>query len=51
MVGVGKDLYRSSSPTPLPMQAHLEQAAQDLIQVGFEYLYFLSLDDFHILNI
>jgi len=24
--------------TPLPKQGHLEQVAQDLIQVGFEYL-------------
>jgi len=38
MVGVGRDLWGSSSPTPLPKQGHLEQAAQDLIQVGFEYL-------------
>jgi len=38
MVGVGRDLWGSSSPTPLPKQGHLEQAAQDLVQVGFEYL-------------
>jgi len=38
MVGVGRDLWRSSSPTPLPKLVHLEQAAQDLIQAGFEYL-------------
>jgi len=38
MVGVGKDLWGSSSPPTLPKQGHLEQAAQDLIQVGFEYL-------------
>ena len=24
--------------TPLPKQGHLQQAAQDLVQVGFEYL-------------
>jgi len=38
MVGVGRDLRGSSSPTPLPKQGHLQQAAQDLVQVGFEYL-------------
>ena len=38
MVGVGRDLCGSSSPNPLPKQGHLEQAAQDLFQVDFEYL-------------
>ena len=38
MVGVGRDLCGSSSPTPLPKQGHLEQAAEDLVQVGLEYL-------------
>jgi len=38
MVGVGRDLWRSPSPNPLLKQGHLEQAAQDLIQAGFEYL-------------
>jgi len=38
IVGVGRDLWGSSGPTPLPKQGHLEQAAQDLIQVGIEYL-------------
>jgi len=38
MVGLGKEFYGSSSPTPLPKQGHLQQAAQDLIQAGFEYL-------------
>ena len=38
MVGVGRDLCGSSSPTPLPKQGHLEQAPQDLVQVGLEYL-------------
>jgi len=38
MVGVGRDLCGSSSPTPLQKQVHLEQAAQDLVQVGLEYL-------------
>jgi len=28
----------SSSPTPLPKQGHLQQAAQDLVQVGLEYV-------------
>jgi len=31
MVGAGKDLWGSSSPTPLPKQSHLQQAAQDLV--------------------
>ena len=34
----GRDLCGSSSPSPLPKQGHLEQAAQDLVQVGFKYL-------------
>ena len=38
MFGVGRDLCGSSSPTPLPRQGHLQQAAQDLVQVGLEYL-------------
>ena len=37
-VGVGRDLWGSSSPTPLPKQGHPEQAAQDLVQAGLEYL-------------
>jgi len=36
MVGVGRDLCGSCSPTPLPKQGHLQQAAQDLVQVGLE---------------
>jgi len=38
MVGVRRDLCGSSSPTTLPKQGHLQQAAQDLVQVGLEYL-------------
>jgi len=38
MVGVGRDLCGSSSPTPLPRQGHLGQVAQDLVQAVFEYL-------------
>jgi len=38
MVGAGRDLCGSSSPTLLPKQGHLQQAAQHLIQAGFEYL-------------
>jgi len=38
MVGVGRDLCGSSSPTLLLKQGHLEQAAQDLVQVSLEYL-------------
>jgi len=34
-VGVGRDhLCGSSSPTPIPKQGHLQQAAQDLVQAG-----------------
>jgi len=38
MLGVERDLYGLSSPTPLPKQGHLEQAAQDLVQAGLECL-------------
>ena len=38
MVGVGRGLCGSSSPNPLPKHGHIEQTAQDLVQVGFEYL-------------
>jgi len=38
MAGVGRDLCGSSSPTLLPKQGHLQQAAQDLAQAGFQYL-------------
>ena len=38
MLGVGRDLCGSSSPTLLPKQGHLEKAAQDLVHVGLEYL-------------
>ena len=38
MVGVGRDLCGSSSPPPLPKHGHLQQAAQDLVQAGLEYL-------------
>ena len=36
--GVGRDLWGSSSPTPLLKQGHPQQAAQDLAQTGHEYL-------------
>ena len=38
IVGVGRDLCGSPSPTPPPKQGHLQQAAQDLVQAGLEYL-------------
>jgi len=38
MFGVGRDLCGSSGPTHLPKQGHLQRAAQDLVQVGLEYL-------------
>jgi len=34
MVGVGRDLCGSSSPTLPPKQGHLQQAAEDLVQAG-----------------
>jgi len=36
MLGVGRDLWGSYSPTPLPKQGHLQQAAQDLVQAGLK---------------
>jgi len=47
MIGVGRDRCGSSSPTPLPKQGHPEQAAQDLVQVGFEYLQRRRLHNLH----
>ena len=38
IVGVGGALCGSPSPTLLPKQGHPEQAAQDLVQAGLEYL-------------
>jgi len=38
MFRVGRDIWGSSSPTPLPKQGQLQQAAQDCIQAGFEDL-------------
>jgi len=38
MAGAGRDLCGSSGPNPLPKQGHLQQAAQDLVQAGLEYL-------------
>jgi len=38
MVGAGRDLCGSSSPTTLPKQGHLQQAAEDLVQADLEYL-------------
>jgi len=38
MVGVGRDLCGSSSPTPLSKQGHLQQAAQDRVQAGLKCL-------------
>jgi len=38
MFEVGRDLCGSSGPTPLLKQGHPEQAAQDLVQAGLEYL-------------
>jgi len=38
MLGVGRDLCGSPSPTLLPKQGHPERAAQDCVQAGLEYL-------------
>jgi len=38
IIGVGRDLWGSSTPTSLPKQGDLLQAAQELFQAGFEYL-------------
>ena len=38
MLGFGRDLCGSSSPSLLPKQGYLQQDAQDLVQVGLEYL-------------
>jgi len=38
VLGLGRDLCGSPSPSPLPKQGHQEQAAQDLVQAGLEYL-------------
>jgi len=38
MVGVGRDLCGSSSPTPLPKQGRLQKAAEDFVQAGLAYL-------------
>jgi len=33
-----RDLCGSPSPSPLPKEGHLQQAAQDRVQAGLEYL-------------
>ena len=38
MVGIGRHLCGSPSPTLLLKQGHLQQAAQDCVQAGLEYL-------------
>jgi len=38
MVGFGRDLCGSSSPSPLPKQGLLQQAAEDLVRVDLGYL-------------
>jgi len=45
MFGLGRDLCGSSSPTPLPKQGHPQQAAQDRVQAGLEYLQRRRLHD------
>ena len=38
MAEVGRDLWRSSAPTTLLKQGHLQLVAQDHVQTAFEYL-------------
>ena len=38
MAEVGRDLWMSPSPAPLPKQDQLEQVAQDCVQSSSEYL-------------
>ena len=38
MLGIGRDLKRSSSPIPLPEQEHLGEVTQEGVQAGFECL-------------
>jgi len=38
MFRVGRDLCGSPSPTLLPKHGHLQQATEDLVQSGLEYL-------------
>jgi len=38
MLGVGRDHCGSSSPIPLPKQGLLQQATENLVQAGLEYL-------------
>jgi len=38
MFGVGRNLWESSSPSPLPNQGRLERVTQDLVEAGSEYL-------------
>lgn len=38
-IEVGRDLFRSSSPTPLLRQGQLKQITQDHIQSGYECLH------------
>ena len=37
MVEGGRDIWRSSCPTPLLKQGHLDPVAQDRVQIAFEY--------------
>jgi len=46
MLGVGRDLCGSSSPTPLPKQGLLQQAVEDCVQAGLEYLQRQRLQNF-----
>ena len=43
IVGAGRDLCGSSSPTLLLKQGHLQQAAQDLVQALHEVKYRTNL--------
>lgn len=38
VVGIERDGYRSSGPTPLAKQGHLVPVAEDKVQMAFKYL-------------
>jgi len=48
MFRVGRALCGSPSPNSLPKQGHLEQAAQDLVQAGLEYVQRRSIHNLRI---
>ena len=51
MVDVGRDLWRSSGPTPLLKQGQLEPVAQDHAQTAFGYLQGGRLDNLSLFTV